>query len=102
MSEFERFDAIVRKVFSVPHDEIVKREKEYKRKRAAKKARATKRNRKNAESGLLASTILAYALARHMGLRPAVVGSPNDFRNSSIGCLGISQDVLVNHGAHRR
>jgi hypothetical protein len=32
-SEFEKFDAIVGKVFSVPHSEIVKREKEYKRKR---------------------------------------------------------------------
>ena len=39
--EFARFDAVVRKVFSVPHDEIVKREKEYKRKRKqAKKKRA--------------------------------------------------------------
>ena len=33
MSEGEKFDAVVRKVFSVPHDEIVKREKEYQRKR---------------------------------------------------------------------
>ena len=39
--EFDRFDAIVCKVFSVPHIEIVKREKEYKRKRKlAKKKRA--------------------------------------------------------------
>ena len=39
--EFARFDAVVRKVFSVPHDEIVKREKEYKkRRRQAKKKRA--------------------------------------------------------------
>jgi hypothetical protein len=41
MSEFEKFDAVVRKVFSVPHAEIVKREKEYQRKRKlAKKKRA--------------------------------------------------------------
>jgi hypothetical protein len=33
LSEFETFDAVVRKVFSVPHSEIVKREKEYQRKR---------------------------------------------------------------------
>jgi hypothetical protein len=39
--EFQKFDAVVRKVFSVPHDEIVKREKEYQRKRKlAKKKRA--------------------------------------------------------------
>lgn len=31
--EFNKFDTLVRKVFSVPHSEIVKREKEYKRKR---------------------------------------------------------------------
>jgi hypothetical protein len=29
--QFERFDAMVRKVLSVPHSEIVRREKEYKR-----------------------------------------------------------------------
>jgi hypothetical protein len=33
MTEFDKFDAIVRKVFSVPHTEIVKREKAYQRKR---------------------------------------------------------------------
>jgi len=31
--EFAKFDAVVRKVFSVSHDEIVKREKQYKQKR---------------------------------------------------------------------
>jgi hypothetical protein len=40
-SEFDRFDAVVRKVFSVPHDEIVRREKEYKRKRAKQKRAKT-------------------------------------------------------------
>lgn len=29
--QFERFDAMVRKVLSVPHSEIVRRENEYKR-----------------------------------------------------------------------
>ena len=39
--EFEKFDAIVRRVFSVSHDEIVKREKDYQRKRKrVKKKRA--------------------------------------------------------------
>jgi len=39
--EFERFDATVRKVMSVSHDELVRREKEWKRKRQiAKKKRA--------------------------------------------------------------
>jgi hypothetical protein len=33
ITEFEKFDATVRQVFSVPHSEIVKREKEYQRKR---------------------------------------------------------------------
>jgi hypothetical protein len=32
-NEFQNFDSLVRKVFSVPHSEIVKREKEYQRKR---------------------------------------------------------------------
>ncbi len=41
MNEAGKFDAVVRKVFSVPHEEIVKREKEYQRKRKlAKKKRA--------------------------------------------------------------
>jgi hypothetical protein len=42
MSEFDKFDAVVRKVFSVPHDEIVKREKQYQRKRKAAKAKRAK------------------------------------------------------------
>jgi hypothetical protein len=32
-TEFVKFDAVVRKVFSVPRSEILKREKEYQRKR---------------------------------------------------------------------
>jgi hypothetical protein len=40
-SEFDRFDAVVRKVFSVSHDEIVKREKQYKQKRKRAKAKRT-------------------------------------------------------------
>jgi hypothetical protein len=40
--EFERFDAVVRKVFSVPHSEIVKREKEYQRKRKRIKQKRAK------------------------------------------------------------
>jgi len=32
-SDFDKFDAIVGKVFSVPRAEILKREKEYQRKR---------------------------------------------------------------------
>jgi hypothetical protein len=39
--ESAKFDAVIRKMMSVPHDEIVRREKEWKRKRkAAKKKRA--------------------------------------------------------------
>ena len=39
--ESKRFDAVVRQMMSVPHDEIVRREKEWKRKRKqAKKKRA--------------------------------------------------------------
>ncbi len=42
-SEFSKFDAVVRKAFSVSHDEIVKREKAWKRNRQrAKKQRAKK------------------------------------------------------------
>ena len=40
--EFEKFDAVVRKVFSVPHDEIVKREKQYRQKRKRAKQKRTK------------------------------------------------------------
>jgi hypothetical protein len=40
--EFDKFDAVVRKVFSVPHDEIVKREKEYKGKRKRAKQKRAK------------------------------------------------------------
>jgi hypothetical protein len=40
--EFNRFDTVVRKVFSVPHDEIVKREKEYQRKRKREKQKRAK------------------------------------------------------------
>jgi hypothetical protein len=35
-SESQKFDAVVRKVLSVSHKELVKREKAWKRKRAAK------------------------------------------------------------------
>ena len=36
-SEAEKFDAVVRKVLAVSHDELVKREKAWKRKRESKK-----------------------------------------------------------------
>jgi len=40
-SDPARFDAVVRRMMSTPHDEIVRREKEWKRKRKqAKKKRA--------------------------------------------------------------
>lgn len=43
--EFNRFDTLVRKVFAVPREEILKREKEYqhKRKRVKQKRAAKKR-----------------------------------------------------------
>ena len=51
-TEAEKFDAVVRKVLSVPHDEIVKREKEWKRKRQqAKKKRAKTSPASRASSG---------------------------------------------------
>lgn len=40
--EFDKFDAVVRKVFSVPHEEIVKREKAYQRKRQRAKQKRAK------------------------------------------------------------
>jgi hypothetical protein len=40
--EFARFDAVVRKVFSVSHDEIVKREKAYQRRRQREKQKRAK------------------------------------------------------------
>lgn len=50
-SEFARFDAVVRKVFSVPHDEIVKREKEYQRKRRKIKQKRAKTSPASRASG---------------------------------------------------
>ena len=51
-SEFDKFDAIVRKVFAVPHDEIVKREKAYQRRRKlAKQKRAKTSPASRASSG---------------------------------------------------
>jgi hypothetical protein len=51
-TEFEKFDAVVRKIFSVPHDEIVRREKEYQRKRKrAKQKRAKTSPASRASSG---------------------------------------------------
>ena len=41
-TEFSKFDAVVRKVFSVSHDEIVKREKQYKQKRKRAKQKRAK------------------------------------------------------------
>ena len=41
--EAAKFDAVVRKMMSVPHDEIVKREKEWKRKRKRAKQKRAKR-----------------------------------------------------------
>jgi hypothetical protein len=40
-TDSSRFDATVRKVLSVSHEELVRREKEWKRKRAAKKRAKT-------------------------------------------------------------
>ena len=41
MNEAEKFDQTVRKVLSVSHTELVKREKEWKRKKARKKRAKT-------------------------------------------------------------
>jgi hypothetical protein len=44
--EFDKFDAVVRKVFSVPRAEILKREKEYQRKRKRIKEKRAKERTK--------------------------------------------------------
>jgi len=50
--EFRRFDATVRKVLSVSHEELVRREKEWKQKRKlAKKKRAKTLPASRASSG---------------------------------------------------
>jgi len=36
-NEFDKFDAVMKKVLSVSHDELKRREREWKRKRAKKK-----------------------------------------------------------------
>ncbi len=46
-SEAEKFDTVVRKILSVSHEELMKREKEWKRKRAALKTKRQKANNDN-------------------------------------------------------
>jgi hypothetical protein len=46
MSESERFDATVRKVLSVSHDELMRREKEWKQERKRAKAKRQKQKSK--------------------------------------------------------
>ncbi len=41
MNEAEKFDTVVRRLLSVSHDEIKKRDKEWRRKRAQKKRAKT-------------------------------------------------------------
>jgi len=41
MTESEKFDAVVRRLLSVSHEEIQKRDKEWRRKRAQKKRAKT-------------------------------------------------------------
>ena len=41
MSDSEKFDAVLRKVLSVPREELMRREKEWKRKQARKKRART-------------------------------------------------------------
>jgi len=51
-TEFEKFDAVMNKVLSVSHDELQKREKEWKRKRARKKrARASPTSQASSTKG---------------------------------------------------
>jgi hypothetical protein len=48
MSEADKFDAVVRRMLSVSHEEIQKRDKEWRRKRAKKKiakAKASERSK---------------------------------------------------------
>ena len=40
-SEFQNFDGVMRKILSVSHDELKKREKKYQRQRAKKKRTKT-------------------------------------------------------------
>jgi hypothetical protein len=51
-SDFDKFDDTVRKVLGVSHDELVRREKEWKRKRARKKrARTSPASRASSAKG---------------------------------------------------
>jgi hypothetical protein len=49
--ESAKFDAVVRKVFSVSHDEIKRREKEWKRKRQRAKQKRAKTSPASRASG---------------------------------------------------
>jgi U3 small nucleolar ribonucleoprotein component len=50
-SDFEKFDVVVRRMLSVSHEEIQKRDKEWRRKRAKKK-RAKSSTAKNREKSI--------------------------------------------------
>jgi len=49
--EFTNFDALVRKVFSVPRSEILKREKEYQQRRKRAKQKRARASRASHASG---------------------------------------------------
>jgi len=52
MSEFKKFDDTMRKILSVSHTELQKREKEWKRKRARKKrAKTSPASRASSDKG---------------------------------------------------
>jgi hypothetical protein len=50
--EFQRFDATVRKVLSVSHDELVRREREWKRKRKLAREKRAKASAKTERKSL--------------------------------------------------
>jgi len=47
--ELDKFNAVLRKILSVPRDELKRREAEWKREKARKKQKATKKATKQSE-----------------------------------------------------
>ena len=67
-SELDKFNGVLRKIMSVPREEMQKREKEWKRKQALKKAHTSNENRLDARrpagGGLRAMRLSAGVLSR--------------------------------------
>ena len=96
LSEFEKFDTVVRKVLSVSHNELQKREKKYQRQRTKKKAGMRKMQGTYELSVVFDQTIVAEKLTE---LREVLrirfpKGTPKKIIND---ISGLVSNVLVSY-----